>query len=213
MAQPVPVLPGLVEQAERLLELGALRGASADDDVCAAAAALATAAPAGSLLAVHPRVLPASALVGHLRIGEKRGFVVVDMTDVDDFAPTVDVPDAPFYALAAPDRGDDLAGWSPAEAVPELAARGRTPMLLSEGLAWALATPAVLDRNHCYMTAGSRKRRPDGRYDARMPAIWIAGGTGRDGAARRGAPKVGWCWWGNRHSWLGFASAAARVAA
>ena len=30
--------------------------------------------------------------------------------------------------------------------------------------------------------------------------------TGRDGSERRGAPKVGWCWAGNRHTWLGFAS-------
>ncbi|HET8601796.1 MAG TPA: DUF5701 family protein, partial [Segeticoccus sp.] len=26
----------------------------------------------------------------------------------------------------------------------------------------------------------------------------------------RNAPKIGWCWAGNRHTWLGFASAAAR---
>ncbi|WP_369693045.1 DUF5701 family protein, partial [Dietzia timorensis] len=38
----------------------------------------------------------------------------------------------------------------------------------------------------------------------------ISGGTGRDGAERKGAPKVGWCWAGNRHTWLGFASAAGR---
>ncbi|MDN6533090.1 MAG: DUF5701 family protein, partial [Yaniella sp.] len=31
-------------------------------------------------------------------------------------------------------------------------------------------------------------------------------GTGRDGSANRGAPKVGWCWVRNRHTWLGFAS-------
>jgi hypothetical protein len=45
------------------------------------------------------------------------------------------------------------------------------------------------------------------------PAVWISNGTRRDGAARRNAPKVGWCWAGNRHTWLGFASAAAQVAA
>ena len=41
---------------------------------------------------------------------------------------------------------------------------------------------------------------------ARTPAIWISGGTGRDGAQNTGAPKVGWCWHNNHHSWLGFAS-------
>ena len=49
-----------------------------------------------------------------------------------------------------------------------------------------------------------------GQAPSRTPAIWISRGTGRDGAARRHAPKVGWCWAGNHHTWLGFASAAAR---
>jgi len=40
--------------------------------------------------------------------------------------------------------------------------------------------------------------------------VWISNGTGRDGAANRNAPKVGWCWAGNRHTWLGFASASGR---
>ena len=59
------------------------------------------------------------------------------------------------------------------------------------------------------MTIASRKTNGD-RLDARTPAIWISGGTGRDGAASKGAPKVGWCWAGNRHTWLGFASASSR---
>lgn len=42
------------------------------------------------------------------------------------------------------------------------------------------------------------------------PAIWISNGTGRDGCERRNAVKVGWCWAGNRHTWLGFASATDR---
>jgi hypothetical protein len=46
---------------------------------------------------------------------------------------------------------------------------------------------------------------------ARTPAIWISNGTGRDGTANRNAPKVGWCWAGNRHTWLGFASAETRT--
>jgi hypothetical protein len=74
-----------------------------------------------------------------------------------------------------------------------------------------LQEPGVLERNHCFMAVGSRRRTPSGRQDARTPAIWISNGTGRDGPDRRGAPKIGWCWAGNRHSWLGFASAAGRA--
>jgi hypothetical protein len=48
--------------------------------------------------------------------------------------------------------------------------------------------------------------------DRRVPALWISGGSARDGGtARRGAAKLGWCWAGNHHTWLGHASAAQRV--
>lgn len=214
-----PVLPPLAEQATRLAALGlpGLDPALLHD----AAARLAPDAGPGALLAVRPDVVPASVLAPHLRLGEgaaaKEGFVVVDMTDVDAFAPIdgLVLPDAPVYAVAAPDRGDDLANWSPDEALPALTARGRTPMLLTEGIHWALQAPAVLARNRCYMTIGSRLRKPGTRgrtvLDARTPALWISNGTGRDGRERRGAPKVGWCWAGNRHTWLGFASGTDRV--
>jgi hypothetical protein len=68
----------------------------------------------------------------------------------------------------------------------------------------------VLQRNHCFMTIGSRLRKPNGTFDARTPAVWLSNGTGRDGHDRRDAVKVGWCWAGNRHTWLGFASASSR---
>ncbi|MFD6177178.1 MULTISPECIES: DUF5701 family protein [unclassified Isoptericola] len=215
-----PALPPLAAQAELLIDRGVLPEALSPAALRAAAAVLARTAPDGSLLVVHPRLLPPSALAGHLRLTatvrrrpvEREGFVVVDMTDVDDFAPVpgLDVPDADVYAVAAPDRGDEMTNWSPEEAEPAIAARGRSPLTLAEGIHWVLQSPDVLARNLCFMTIGSRLRRPDGSYDARTPAVWISNGTGRDGTARRGAPKVGWCWWRNRHTWLGFASTAAR---
>jgi hypothetical protein len=61
------------------------------------------------------------------------------------------------------------------------------------------------------MTIGSRPRRADGSLDARTPALWVGNGAGRDGRDKQNAPKVGWCWAGNRHTWLGFASAEGRV--
>jgi len=213
----LPPLPPLADQAERLVALGvpALAGL-ADDAVRAAAAELARTAPEGSLLVVDPALAPPSALAPLLRLpvrgGEREGFVVVDMDDVDRFAPLdgFDVPPGALYVVTAPDRGDDLANWSPDEALPELTSRGRTPLLLAEGIHWALQASDVLARNRCYMTIGSRLRKPGGALDTRTPALWISNGTGRDGRERRGAPKVGWCWAGNRHTWLGFASAAAR---
>ena len=120
------------------------------------------------------------------------------------------LPQAPIYVIRDLDRGDAMANWSPDEALPAIEDAGRTPLTLTEGLHWLLQRPEVLERGHCFMTIGSRKPKSSGGLDARTPAVWISNGTGRDGAANRDAPKVGWCWAGNRHTWLGFASAGSR---
>ncbi|WP_260610553.1 DUF5701 family protein [Streptomyces sp. WAC06614] len=213
---PLPPLPSLAAQAERLVALGVpeLAGLSAAE--LRAYAAEAAAGDAGArgelLLAVHPDRVPASALAPLLRRAGKPGFVVTDMTDVDLFVPHhAELPDAPLYVVAGPDRGDRMANWSPEEALPALTEEGRTPLVLTEGIHWLLQQPEALERNHCFMTIGSRLRKAGGALDARTPAIWISNGTGRDGRERRDAPKVGWCWWNNRHTWLGFASAGCRT--
>jgi Family of unknown function (DUF5701) len=200
-------LPSLSEQAERLIELGVHRIAGLPVD-----ALRNLPDSAGSLLAVHPDLVPASALAPLLRVNDKPGFVVTDMTDVDEFRPipSVKLRDAPMYVLRDLDRGDAMANWSPDEALPAITDAGRTPLTLTEGLHWLLQRPDVLERNRCFMTIGSRRRKPGGSLDARTPAVWISNGTGRDGSANRNAPKVGWCWAGNRHTWLGFASAGER---
>ena len=81
---------------------------------------------------------------------------------------------------------------------------------MGEGIHWLLQQPEVLQRGRCFMTIGSRLRKANGALDARTPALWISNGTGRGGRDNRNAPKVGWCWAGNRHTWLGFASASTR---
>lgn len=134
------------------------------------------------------------------------------MPDVDKFTPieTVTLPESPVYSVEDIDRGDQLANWSPDEALPAITAAGRTPVTLGEGIQWLLQQPLALERNHCFMTIASRLRKANGVLDARTPALWISNGTGRDGVANRDAPKVGWCWAGNRHTWLSFASVAGR---
>jgi len=167
----------------------------------------------GSTLAIHPSLATARQLAPLLHRAGKSGFVVEDLTDLEQFEPVdgLDVPDAPLYLVKDVDRGDDLRNWSPNEALPAITSRGRTPLTVNEGISWLLLEPTMLEPNHCFMTIGSRKRTPKG-LDARTPALWISGGTGRDGKDRAGAPKVGWCWAGNRHPWLGFASARGRSA-
>ncbi len=165
----------------------------------------------GAVLALHPGLASPSQLTGLLRRGQQAGFVVEDMTDVDAFSPIpgVVVPDLPVYLVLDPTRGDELRNTTPIEALPALASSGRTPLTLNEAISWLLAHPSVLAPGACFMTLGSRKPASAGP-DSRVPAIWISRGTGRDGPAHRNAPKVGWCWAGNRHTWLGHASAAGR---
>lgn len=219
-AAALPALPPLSTQAETLIALGVheIAGLSAAEirDFAKASEATeateATEAEDNGLLTVHPDRAPASALAPLLRRGDRPGFVVVDMPDVDLFTPldTITVPDAPLHVLSGIDRGDHMANWSPDEALPALTAQDRTPLLLTEGIHWVVQQPAALERNHCFMTIGSRLRKANGTLDARTPALWISNGTGRDGRERRDAPKAGWCWAGNRHTWLGFGSTTGR---
>lgn len=203
-------LPTVADQARRLIDLGVHDIARIPARTFSDVAERAGTAPA--LLAVHPTLVPASALAPLVKVNGKPGFVVVDMTDVDDFdaVAAAPLPDAPVYLVLEPDRGDEMANWSPDEALPAITDAGRTPLTLTEGLHWLLQRPETLERNHCFMTIGSRRTKPDGKLDSRTPALWISNGGGRDGKLNKDAPKVGWCWAGNRHTWLGFASAASR---
>ena len=198
----------VTDQVDRLVELGVpdLAGVSA-----AQLHKLAGGLVGDGVLSIHPSLVSASKLVPLLRLGAKAGFIVEDMTDLDEFAPiaSLDVPDRPLYLVDGVERGDDFLGWTPNAALPEILRRGRSPLTIGEGISWLLQQPEWLEPNHCFMCVGSRKVKSTD-LDARTPAIWISRGTGRDGTARRNAPKVGWCWAGNHHTWLGCASAAVR---
>lgn len=107
------------------------------------------------------------------------------------------VPPGQPYLLVDIDRGDDFLGVRPRDAVASITGAGRTPLTITEGVMLQLVRPDLLQRNHCFMLAGSR------RGDKRVPALWISDR----------APKLGWCWEGNPHTWLGTASAGRRIAA
>ncbi|MFD4367498.1 DUF5701 family protein [Rhodococcus sp. NPDC058521] len=206
-------LPPLIDQAERLIRADVHTSADIAEDQLRDYAR-ANERGDGALLVVHPDRAVGAAIAPLIEHAGKPGFVVVDMTDIDSFAPieSVDIPDTSLYTVSGIDRGDDMANWSPDEALPAITAAGRTPLTLTEGIHWLIQQPEALERNRCFMTIGSRLVKPNGALDARTPAIWISNGSGRDGAVNRNAPKVGWCWAGNRHTWLGFASAERREA-
>jgi len=175
--EPLPTLP---EQAERLLELGVHRLAGWPEKRLRGVAE--AAAGKGSLLAIHPDAVAASMLVPLLNLSGKQGFLVVDMPDVDEFVPTVELPDSPVYLVDGIDRGDAMANWSPDEADPAIAAASRTPLTLTEGLHWLLQRPETLQRGRCFMTIGSRKPSRAARW---MPGPRRSGSATAPGATAR----------------------------
>jgi hypothetical protein len=163
------------------------------------------------VLVVAPRLAPPLATMPLITRGArhpKPGFVSPDTLDVDTFVPIdgVEVPEVDVYLLLDVERGDEYLSWRPDDALPAITERGRTPLTVHEGIALVTLFPDALVKNRCFMLLGSRCG------DRRVPALWISGGSERDGgSSRRGAAKLGWCWAGNLHTWLGHASAGERV--
>jgi hypothetical protein len=124
------------------------------------------------------------------------GFTTMDDEDVALFQPLpeLDVPRAPYLLLDV-DTGEDTLGQTPAEVLPQLVARGRLPLTIAEGLAVLVSDPGVLTARNAFSLLGSRAR------DKRVPALWTSG--------RR--PRLGWCYQGAPHTWLGSASCAGRL--
>jgi hypothetical protein len=110
------------------------------------------------------------------------------------FTATVDLPAPDAYLLFDVERGEEFCGVVPDDAMREIAGRGRSPLTIEEGIALVTHFPEVLVKNKCFSLGGSRCG------DRRVPAIWIS----------KRAPKLGWCWQGNPHTWLGMASAGSR---
>ena len=108
-------------------------------------------------------------------------------------------PPGAAYLLLEVERGEEFCDVRPEDATRTIRERGRTPLTIDEGIALVTHVPQALEKNKCFMLAGSRRSAISG--DRRVPALWIS----------ERAPKLGWCWDGNPHSWLGAASAAARV--
>ncbi|MET0937628.1 MAG: DUF5701 family protein [Gaiellaceae bacterium] len=125
------------------------------------------------------------------------GFVGMDPTKPADYAPIADieVTDAPSYVLREVDLGAEFFDVTPEDALPVILDRGRTPLTIDEGVAILAHFPDVLKTDNAFSLLGSR------RGDRRVPALWLSGGR----------PRLGWCWAGAPHSWLGAASCRDRT--
>ncbi len=129
----------------------------------------------------------------------KRGYAKMYPRDPKDFKPlnNVRIPPGMAYLLVDIDRGKDNINLPPDEAQEMIEKKNRSPLTIDEGVAVVTQYPEFLMKNNCFSLLASRYRA-----DRRVAAIWI------DGEKR---PRLGWCWAGNPHTWLGSASCGSRV--
>jgi hypothetical protein len=85
----------------------------------------------------------------------------------------------------------------PEDALPKIESKGRSPLTIEEGIAFVTQFPEAVAPNRGFSLAGSRAG------DRRVMAFWIS----------KKRPKLGWCWAGAPHTWLGTASCGERVGA
>lgn len=143
---------------------------------------------------VNPTLDPAVAMA-LTRQDQHAGYVDMRPLQPSAFVPVVDVPAVP-YVLEGIDLGADLLDIAPRDALLKILDAGRSPLTLEEGVAVLLAHPGILRGRNCYQMLGSRAG------DRRIPSLWVT---------KAGRPRLGWCWEGTPHSWLGAASCAART--
>ncbi|WP_433388745.1 DUF5701 family protein [Micromonospora sp. KLBMP9576] len=188
-----PALAGLTEAAFRDL-VGPLRAAAVTGSAGLPAP---TEARVPFLLVITRDLVPVEQRVALTTLAGKRKPGVVDRHYPEGHLATfhpikeLEVPAGPAYLLFDVDRGEETLNLAPAAAMEVIAGQGRLPLSIDEGLAFVTLHPEALATNKCFSLVGSRCG------DKRVPALWIS----------QGAPKLGWCWYGNPHTWLGSASA------
>jgi hypothetical protein len=133
--------------------------------------------------------------MARIELRGKSGFMDMTGADIPAFRPIegVDIPDGPYLLLDV-DTGRSTLNVPPEEALKTIVSGGRSPLTIEEGIAVVTHYPELLKTHNAFSLLGSRSG------DRRVPAIWVSGGR----------PRLGWCWAGNPHTWLGSASCGGR---
>jgi hypothetical protein len=141
--------------------------------------------------------LPVIDVLGTVHMVGGTGFTTMEPEDLARFRPLpeLEVPATPYLLLDV-DPGPDTFDLPPSEALPRITAARRSPLTIAEGVSVLVSDPGVLRSRNCFSLLGSRAA------DKRVPALWVS--------ARR--PRLGWCYQGAPHTWLGSASCGGRVA-
>jgi hypothetical protein len=125
----------------------------------------------------------------------RSGFVSRDTQDIDEFPNHASVePASDVWLIVDVERGSQTLGATSEQARASFERAGRVPLTIEEGIALLTQFPETLEKNNCYQLSGTQR-------DRRVPGLWISGG----------APKLGFCWAGNQHTWLGHPSCRERI--
>ena len=151
------------------------------------------------VIVIKGELMPAETAMPLIEINGTRGFVGMHPVEPCVFRPidSVAIPDGVAYLLVDIDTGRGTLNVTPDDAMNVIEQEDRSPLTIDEGVALLTHYPDILRTHNCFSLLGSRCG------DRRVTALWISGGR----------PRLGWCWAGNPHTWLGSASCRRRVGA
>ena len=149
------------------------------------------------VLVLNSGLVPAEKSMPLVEQDGAQGVVDMNPTQPSAFSPIDEValPRGDAYLAVDIDTGKETLGVRPDDALPLITAQGRSPLTIDEGIAVLTHHPGLFRTTNAFSLLGSR------RGDRRVPALWMS----------KGRPRLGWCWAGNPHTWLGTASCATRL--
>ena len=186
------------DQVDRLVALGWAAVAGLPETAFRDRLAPAAALDAEGVLVLTRRLVDPHAAVAATELRGRTGFTSMERAELASFRATehAPVPDVDAYLLLDVDPEPSTLNDPPQVALPRILAAGRSPLTVEEGVCVAAQRPELLSDENCFSLAGSRCG------DKRVPALWLS--------QRR--PRLGWCWDGAPHTWLGTASCGGRLA-
>jgi len=192
LAKGYPGLAGL-DEAELLRQVGPLRerlpALSTDESLARLPFAI----------VVTRQLVATEAAMARVELRGRRGVTRLEPVAPERFVPLaeLELPREAVYLVVDVDTGADTLNVTPDEAHGRISRAGRSGLTIDEAIAVVTHFPEVLRTRNCFSILGSRCG------DRRVPALWVSGGR----------PRLGWCWAGNPHTWLGSASCWGRVGA
>jgi hypothetical protein len=152
------------------------------------------------LLVIRSSLVAPEKLMPLVSVRGKAGYVDMTPSMPETFVTIegIDIPSRPVYVVHDFDAGDHFRNQAPSAAAKLIGDAGRQPVTIDEGVSAAVLNPELLRDGHAYSILASRST--DKGLAKSVPALWVS----------RGAPRLGWCWNENPHSWLGSASCLAR---